>query len=140
MRGLLGNVFAVVAGLVVGSLWNMGIVQLNLRVLHPMPSGLDMNDAEQFDAFMATLPTSAFVVVLVAHLGQAFFGGWVAARLSRSHPVRMALVIGVLSLVGGVAAMFMIEGPAWLMIELPLYLVLAWVAGRMVESKRNEPT
>ena len=61
----MGNVFAVVAGLMVGSLWNMGIVQLNLRVLHPMPSGLDMNDAEPFDAFMAThnVPHAHFVSI-----------------------------------------------------------------------------
>jgi len=32
----------------------------------------------------------------------------------------------------------MIEGPAWLMIELPLYLVVAWAEGNMEIKRRGE--
>jgi hypothetical protein len=35
---------------------------------------------------------------------------------------------------GGIIAMFMIDGPDWLVIELPLYLVVAWAAGRQVTT------
>ena len=45
-------------------------------------------------------------------------------------------IVGVLSLVGGIMAMTMFKGPDWMMIELPLYLVVAWAAGRMVEGRR----
>ena len=75
-------------------------------------------------------------MVLVAHLGQSFVGGWVAARLSSSHAMALAMIIGVLSLAGGIANMVQIPGPTWLMIELPLYLVVAWLAGR-IELKRR---
>ena len=34
--------------------------------------------------------------------------------------------------------MTMVQGPAWMAIELPLYLVVAWIAGRM-EQKRRAP-
>ncbi len=48
----------------------------------------------------------------------------------------LAMVIGALSLLGGVLAMAMIPGPAWLAVELPLYLVVAWLAGRREVQRR----
>lgn len=133
---MLRNVLAVIGGFLVGSALNMGLIQLNMHVLFPMPAGMDMNDPEQFNAFIVTLPTAAFFVVILAHLGQSFVGGWVAARLGASHPMVLALIIGVLSLVGGILAMTMIQGPDWMIVELPLYLFVAWLAGRMEQRRR----
>ncbi|MBT6176907.1 MAG: hypothetical protein HOI23_06635 [Deltaproteobacteria bacterium] len=132
------NILALIAGYATGSSLNMGIIQLNMHVLYPMPPGMNMSDPVQFNQYIGTLPTLAFVVVILAHLSQAFVGGWVAARLSHSHPFRLALFIGALSLAGGIAAMSMIEGPAWLIVELPLYIAVAWVAGRLEEGRRQQ--
>jgi len=43
----------------------------------------------------------------------------------------LALAIGALSLAGRVMAMTMIPGACWRMVELPLYLVAAWLAWRL---------
>ena len=51
-------------------------------------------------------------------------------------PLNMAGVIGVLSLVGGVLNMMSIRGPNWMLIELPLYIAVAWGAGRLEEQRR----
>ena len=133
---MLRNVVAVVVGLALGMAVNLGLIQLNVQVLNPMPSGMDMNDSEQFNAYLATLPTSAFVVTMLAHLGQAFVGGWVAARLGASRPMLLAMIVGVVSLAGGIAAMMMFKGPDWMAVELPLYLVVAWLAGRIEQKRR----
>jgi hypothetical protein len=114
---------------------NMGLIMVSWA-LFPMPEGMDMNVPEQMNAYVATLPIAAFLIIIAAHLGQAFVGGWVAARLGASHPVVLALIIGVLALMGGVANMMMIEHPAWMYIEVPLYLVVAYVAG-MLEVRRR---
>ena len=131
------NFLAVLAGLVVGMAVNLAFVQLNTRVLYPMPPGTSMQDPEQFNAYLATLPDTAFIVVLVAHLGQAFVGGWVAARLAASRPMTLALIVGALSLLGGVVNMTMVEHPTWMYVELPLYLVVAWLAGKIEERRRG---
>ena len=133
---MLRNVVAVVVGLALGMAVNLGLIQLNVQVLNPMPAGMDMNDPEQFNAYLATLPTSAFVVTMLAHLGQALVGGWVAARFGASRPMLLAMIIGVLSLAGGIAAMMMFKGPDWMVVELPLYLVVAWFAGRIEQKRR----
>jgi MFS family permease len=130
------NIVAVVVGLAAGMAVNMSLVMLNAYVLFPMPEGMDMNDPEQMNAWVATLPTAAFFVVIAAHLGQSFVGGWVAARLGSSRPMLLAMIVGLASLAGGIMSMMSIKGPAWLVIELPLYLVVAWLAGRMEINRR----
>jgi hypothetical protein len=133
---MLRNILAVIAGLFVGSLVNMAIIQLNMRVLFPVPEGVDLRDMEQLTAHMQTLPVTAFLVVMVAHLGQAFVGGWVAARLAAVRPMILAMIVGGVSLAGGISAMLMIDGPGWMAVELPLYLVAAWLAGS-IELRRR---
>jgi len=49
----------------------------------------------------------------------------------------LAMIVGVLSLAGGIMAMMTIEGPDWMIIELPLYLVVAWRAGRIELRRRS---
>ena len=126
------NILAVIVGIFVGMAVNMALIQLNSLVLFPMPPGANMNDPAQFNAYIAELPHTAFILVLLAHLGQSFVGAWIAARLGTSHRMMLAMIVGTVSLLGGVMAMTMIDGPAWLVIELPLYLVVAWLAGKKV--------
>ena len=133
---MIRNIVAVIAGLVVGMLVNMALVLLNVYVFFPMPPGTDMADPEQFNAYIATLPTVAFFVVLAAHLGQSFVGGWTAARIGSSRPMMLAMIVGVGTLAGGIINMMTVKGPTWMYIELPLYLVVAWFAGR-IELKRR---
>lgn len=137
---MIRNALALLAGYIVGASLNMAIIQLNMHILYPMPPGMNMGDPIQFNTYIATLPTLAFLVVIIAHLTQAFVGGWVAARLAHSYPFRVALTIGAVSLAGGIAAMSRIEGPAWLIVELPLYIAVAWTAGRMEEKRRSAIT
>ncbi len=130
------NVLALVLGLALGMAVNMGLIILNTSVLFPMPPGWSMENPEQMNAYVASLPALAFVVVLAAHLGQSFVGAWVAARIAAA-PMVLALVIGVLSLVGGILNAMSIDGPAWMMIEMPLYLVVAWLGGRLAIAQRD---
>jgi len=47
----------------------------------------------------------------------------------------LAMIVGVASLAGGIMSMMSIKGPAWFVIELRLYLVVAWLAGRMAANR-----
>jgi len=133
---LIRNILAVIVGLIIGMAVNMSLVMLNAKVLFPMPEGATMDDPEQLNAWVATLPTAAFFVVLAAHLGQSFVGAWVAARLGASEPMLLAMTVGLASLAGGIMAMMSIDGPTWMIVEMPLYLVVAWLAGRMEVQRR----
>lgn len=130
------NIGAVIAGLIAGMAVNMAIIMLNSYVLYPMPEGTEFSDTEAMAAYIETLPVPALLVAMLAHLGQAFVGGWVAARLALTKPMALAMTIGVLSLAGGIYNLAQLPTPAWFMIELPLYLVAAWMAGSMACKRR----
>lgn len=59
-----------------------------------------------------------------------------AARLGASRPMVLALIIGVLSPIGGIVNLMTIDGPAWMIVELPLYLVVALAAGTIEQRRR----
>ncbi len=133
---MIRNILAVIVGLAVGMAANMALIMLNAYVLFPMPAGMDMNDLEQLQGYIATLPMMAFFVVMAAHLSQSFVGGWVAARMGSSQPMLLAMIVGFVTLAGGIMMFMDVQGPAWMFIELPLYLVVAWLAGRMEVRRR----
>ena len=127
---MLRNVIAVIIGLFAGMALNMGILEINY-LAYPIPEGLDINNPAQLQDYLDTLPALAFLAVMAAHLAQSFGGGWVAARLGSSRPMLLAMIVGAWG-----AMITMVKGPAWMAIELPLYLVVAWIAGRMEQKRR----
>ncbi len=132
---MLRNIGAVILGLIVGMIVNMLILQIN-SLFFPLPENVDPTDYEALKIAMQSQPALAWIGVMAAHLGQAFVGGWVAARMGISRPVLLALIVGGLSLAGGIANAVMLSTPAWTWIEMPLYLVVAWLAGKLVEKSR----
>ena len=134
---MLRNFFALLTGLLIGSGLNMFVVQVNMLLLFPVPDNIDMSDPAEFNVYMSGLPATAFAVAMFAHLLQSFVGGWVTARLSGSYPFFLALLIGALSLIGGLNAMSLIDGPDWMIVELPLYLVVAGFAGWLEVKRRS---
>lgn len=127
---------AVIIGLIVGSLVNLGIIEFNTAVLFPAPPDSDLSDPVQFQAYLDTLPALAFFMVMLAHLGQAFVGGLLAARLAPDRPMRIAIVIGALTLAGGIAAMLQFTAPPWFKVELLLYIPAAYAAGSLERRRR----
>ena len=133
---MIRNILAVVVGLIVGMIFNMCVVLLN-TTLYPMPEGVTFEDADGTAAYFAELPVTAFLIVIVAHVGQAFFGGLVAAVISRNASMVVAMIVGVLSMIAGIANMMLMPMPAWMWIELPLYLLAAYVAAQIVLARRR---
>jgi len=130
------DIIAVLVGWIVGMAANMAFYYLNVA-LYPMPVGVTLKNKAGFAAYVETLPITALLIVLVAHLSQVFFGALVAAKISRKRPMVVAMIIGVLSLIGGYINMQSIPLPTWMWIEMPLYLVFAWLAAYLVVASAN---
>ena len=133
---MLRNAGAVIAGLVVGMSVNLALVQLN-TAFFPLPDGVDVTDAAQLRDAIRDLPAAAWILVFAAHLGQSFVGAWIAARLGASHWMTLAMIVGAVSLAAGIANAMMLSAPAWTWIEMPFYLVVARIAGRMETARRT---
>lgn len=134
--GLLRNIGGFLAGIVVGSAVNMGVLSISWAIW-PLPEGMDMNDPAQLADYVAGLPAAAFALVLVAHLGQAVAGGWLAARIA-ARPFALAMIVAVLTFAGSLYNLLVLPGPVWMWVELPLILGAGYVIGRSEAGRREK--
>ncbi|MGV9013139.1 MAG: hypothetical protein ACOH13_11140 [Flavobacteriales bacterium] len=138
MHPLFRNILALLAGLLVGSLVNMGLIHLG-NAFMPGITDMDMNDPASINARMALFGPEHFIMPFLAHALGTLAGAWVAARAVATHHMALALTIGALFLVGGILAVVMIPAaPVWFkVLDLVVaYLPMAWAGGRMGRKLR----
>ena len=132
MNPILKNIGAVVAGLVVGSIVNMGIVMLSGSVIAP-PEGGDITTMEGLKATMHLFEPKHFIFPFLAHAIGALVGAYVAAKLAATRNMTMALIIGVFFFIGGSINVSMLGGPLWFTIlDLAMaYIPMAYLGGKL---------
>ena len=110
MNSTLRNILAVIAGLVIGSIVNMGLVMLGPNVIPP-PAGLDVTDAVALKASAHLLEPKHFVFPFLAHALGTLVGALCAFLIATGRRSAMALVVGAIFLGGGIAVARMIPAP-----------------------------
>jgi hypothetical protein len=141
MNSVLRNVLAVIAGLVAASLVNMALVKASGLVVAP-PPGADMMTAEGIRVAMPRMTPLHFLMPFLAHALGTLAGALVVAVIAATHKMKLALVIGIIFLVGGIVAVSMVGGPLWFILcDLVLaYIPMAWLGGRIgtAMTRRND--
>ena len=131
MNPILKNVLSIVAGLVVGSIVNMGIVMISGSIVPP-PEGGDITTMEGLKATMHLFEPKHFIFPFLAHALGTLVGAFVAAKIATTRKITMALTIGVFFLIGGSINIFMLGGPVWFtVLDLAVaYIPMAYLGGR----------
>ena len=141
MPKLLRNILAVLAGVVIGSVVNMALITLSPSLIPP-PAGVDVSNAESLAGAMHLFQPRHFIMPFLAHALGTLAGAFAAYLIAASYKARIAYVIGIVFLCGGIAASFMIPAPAWFIaLDLLLaYLPMAWlgiqIGTRMQQTDR----
>ena len=120
---MLRNILGAIAGLIIGGIVNMGLIMISSSVIPP-PAGVDMTTVEGLTAAMPMLEPKHFVFPFLAHALGTFFAALVATMIAVSHKMTIGIVIGVLFLIGGIAASMMIPAPTWFKV---LDLIVAYI-------------
>ena len=123
MNPILKNILAVIAGLLIGGTVNMGLIMISGTIIPP-PEGADMTTPEGLKAALPLLEPKHFIFPFLAHALGTLVGAFLAAKLAASKHLVMAMIIGVFTLAGGIAAVFMIPAPTWFIV---LDLVMAYL-------------
>ncbi len=121
---------AVLLGILAG-----GIVITLVEMIspHAPPAGMNINDPAKLGEWIATLPMSAFAILLLAYFLGSAVGGWVANRVAVKSHYRPALIVGFGLFVAGLMNLIAIPHPMWFSIVSSLiYFVGAWIGGRVV--------
>ena len=112
MNPVVKNILAVVAGVVVGSIVNMGIIMISGSIIPP-PEGGDITTMEGLKATMHLFEPKHFIFPFLAHALRTLVGAFVATKIAATRKMLMALVIGLFFLIGGTANIAMLGGPMW---------------------------
>lgn len=137
MNPILKNILAVVAGWIIGSMVNMSLIKIGFMVT-PI-DGIDPNNMEALAEVMPTLGYKHFIFPYLAHALGTLVGATIAGLIATNHKMKIALGIGFLFLLGGIAASFMIPAPTWFVVfDLVLaYIPVAWLGGKIVTRKSS---
>lgn len=133
---ILKNILAVMAGLIFGSIVNMLLINLGSVLVTP-PVGVDLTTPEGLKSGMPLMQPIHFLFPFLAHAIGTFVGAWVGARISVKAKWRVAMLIGMLFLAGGISMVMQLPSPLWFdFIDLILaYLPMAWFAIRLQPQK-----
>lgn len=131
MNPILKNILAVIAGWFVGSLVNIGLINLGHK-LFPI-IGVDINDMTAMAEIMPTLDAQYFISPFLAHALGTLAGAFVAYKIAVTHKMKFALGIGVFFLFGGIMMNHVLPGPTWFLItDIALaYIPMAWIGGKL---------
>lgn len=138
MHPILRKILAVIAGIVVGSLVNMWLVKLG-HTIFPI-EGLDPNDMEALAAAMPAMEFKHFVFPFLAHALGTLVGAASAAWIAATHKMQFAMAIGLIFLLLGIVASFMLPAPGWFIAAdlILAYIPMAWIGGKMVTRNTSE--
>lgn len=134
MNPAVKNVLAVIAGIAIGSIVNMGIITIGAKIIPP-PVGMDSTDPASIAKSMHLMKPVNFMTPLLAHALGTLVGAYIATRLSTSKHMGFGLGIGAWFLIGGVAAVAMIGGPTWFKAtDLLLYLPMGYLGWKLASK------
>jgi len=138
MNPLLKNILAVVAGLVIGSAVNMGIIMISGSIIPP-PEGADVTTMEGLKAAMHLFEPKHFIFPFLAHALGTGIGALIATLIAANNKLMFALTIGVFFLFGGITNVYLLPAPLWYnMVDLVgAYIPMAWLGWRFVKGVGN---
>lgn len=133
MNPIVKNILAVIVGWFGGSIFNMGLI-ITGHSIFPI-DGIDPNDRKAFAEVLPTLDFEYFIFPFLAHALGTLVGAAIAYKIAASHKMKMAMIIGVLFLIGGIVVNYILPGPTWFAIAdiLVAYIPMAWIGTKIAE-------
>jgi hypothetical protein len=137
VNSIVRNILAVIAGIVIGSFVNMGIIMVSGSIIRP-PDGADITTTEGLKASMHLFEPKHFIFPFLAHALGTLAGAYIAALIAASHKMKFALAVGAFFLAGGIASVFMLPSPAWYnVIDLVgAYIPMSYLGGKLAVKRK----
>ncbi|MBX7059556.1 MAG: hypothetical protein K1X75_15945 [Leptospirales bacterium] len=129
---ILRNILAVVGGLVLGSVVNMGLIMIGPHLIAP-PPGADLSTEAGLAAAMSLFEPRHFIFPFLAHALGSLAGAFLAARIAAKQKLVLALLVGAIFLLGGIYMIVTIPSPLWfaLLDLIGAYIPMAYLGARL---------
>ncbi len=136
MNPVVKNILAVIAGLIIGSIVNMGIVMLSGAIIPP-PEGGDITTMEGLKATMHLFEPKHFIMPFLAHALGTLTGAFVTAKIAATRKMIFALLVSAFFFVGGAISASSLGGPLWFnaLDLIVAYFPMAYLGWKLAGSK-----
>lgn len=85
-------------------------------MLYPIPTNIDPHDLNQMKTYVAHLPSSALLILLLGWTLGSVICGFVIALISKSESRTPAYIAGLFLTTAGIVDLFMVPHPTWFII------------------------
>ena len=136
MNSIVKNILAVIAGIILGSAVNMGIVMISGSIIPP-PSEADVTTMEGLKASIHLFEPKHFIFPFLAHALGTLAGAFLTALIAANHKMKFALAIGAFFLVGGLVNTFMLPSPTWFTVLdiVGAYIPMGWLGWKLAGER-----
>lgn len=135
MNPIVKNTLAVIAGLVLGSIVNMGLIMISGSIIPP-PNNADLTTPEGLKASMHLMEVKHFIFPFLAHALGTLVGAFSAAKIAANNSMRAALIVGGFFLLGGLTNVILLPSPIWFsIVDLTIaYIPMAWLGKKLTKK------
>ncbi len=139
MNKVLRNIFAVLTGIIIGSIVNMTLITISGSIIPP-PEGADLTTMEALKESMHLFTPKNFIFPFLAHALGTFVGALLAGFIAITYKIRFAMSIGYAFLLGGIINVFMLPSPVWFSVLdiVVAYLPMAYFAGKIATRNNSK--
>lgn len=119
----------------------MGLIMVG-GIVVPPPAGVEVSDMESLKSGMHLFEPQHFVFPFLAHALGTLVGALITSITGVTHQLKLALLIGVVFLSGGVSNAYMLPSPVWFSaLDLTLaYIPMAYLGFAIAtRSGRKKP-
>ena len=137
---LMRQAWPVVAGLVTAFIV-MTILEYSNSFFYPLPEGLNPYNTAAVQAFTASLPWTAYILVLVGWIMGAFAAGALTTHLSREETYHLSFIVGVILTILGIINNILIGHAMYFsLIGLPMFFIFTYLGHRYLLKVRARRT
>jgi len=135
MKYIILNTIAILGGLVLAGVVNMGLISLGAELIPP-PAGADVSSMDELKKAMPLFMPQHFVFPFLAHSLGTLAGAVFAAKVAATHKLIIAFFIGVVFLAGGIVMVFSLPSPIWFnsLDLIGAYLPMAYLGYKFVKG------
>lgn len=139
MNSKIRNILALITGIIIGSIVNMGIITISDAIIPP-PEGADITTMEGLKASLHLFKPVNFIFPFLAHALGTLAGALLAAFIATKHKMKFALGIGLFFLIGGITNILLLPSPTWFTVVdlVGAYIPMAWLGATLVNRKTKK--
>jgi CHASE2 domain-containing sensor protein len=104
--------------------------------IFPFPKWMDTSNLAEVQAFVETLPSTAYIMVLLWWVTGSFLAGLITTKLSKEKTFRLSLIVGIVLTLLWILNNIMIAHDWWFnFVGLPMFLVFTYIGHRFGKKK-----